>query len=72
MQVENVRQRVPPATRGDVRDLFSLRGPSIDWVALAAGMGVAGGVARTAEDVAALMRRWLGQRGPFLIQAMLG
>lgn len=70
-QVENMRQRVPAPKGSASRDLVSLAGPDIDWVSLAAGMGVAGGLARTAEEMAHLMRRWLDNPGPFLIQAVL-
>jgi hypothetical protein len=58
---------VPPASQA----LTSLGSPAIDWVALAAGMGVPGGRAATAGEAAALVRRGLAAEGPFLVMAVI-
>lgn len=51
--------------------LTSLAGPALDWVALAQGMGVPGGRADTAEQLAGLVAQGLSQEGPFVIHAAL-
>jgi len=66
VQVEAMRQRSGSTA------LTSLSGPELDWVALAAGMGVAGGRAATAEELVALVQQGLQRQGPFLIHADLG
>lgn len=45
--------------------------PDLDWVGLAAGMGVEGGRAEDMERFNALLTHALGRRGPFLIEAVL-
>ena len=45
--------------------------PDLDWVGLAAGMGVEGGRAEDMERFNALLKHALGRRGPFLIEAVL-
>ena len=45
--------------------------PDLDWVGLAAGMGVEGGRAEDMERFNALLAHALGRRGPFLIEAVL-
>jgi acetolactate synthase-1/2/3 large subunit len=59
--------RAAPASQA----LTSLAGPALDWVSLAAGMGVPGGRARTAGELAALVGEGLRREGPFLIEAVL-
>ena len=51
--------------------LTSLGNPAIDWVALAAGMGVPGGRAETVAQAEALIRRGLAADGPFLVMAVI-
>ncbi|WP_431856020.1 acetolactate synthase large subunit [Azospirillum sp.] len=45
--------------------------PDLDWVGLAAGMGVEGGRAEDMERFNVLLKHALGRRGPFLIEAVL-
>jgi len=52
-------------------DLFDLSRPSIDFVALAASMGVPGEVAETGEAFQRLLERSFSQSGPFVIEARL-
>ena len=66
LQVEAMRQRT-----GQANSLTSLDGPAIDWVALAAGMGVPGGRADSCEQLIELIKQGLQQRGPFLVHAAL-
>jgi acetolactate synthase I/II/III large subunit len=51
--------------------LFSLSGPEIDFVSLAASMGVPGCRADSCESFSAALSRSLEQSGPFLIEAMV-
>lgn len=53
------------------RQMVSLAGPSIDWVALAAGMGVRGVRVETAEALADELQKALAEPGPRLIEAIL-
>ncbi|WP_456599794.1 acetolactate synthase large subunit [Blastococcus sp. SYSU DS0616] len=53
------------------RDLLELARPDLDFVALAAGMGVPGGRATTAEEFAAQFRRAITEPGPYLIDVVL-
>ncbi len=52
-------------------DLLQLDRPDLDWVAMAAGMGVPGQCAETAEDLAAALAKGLATPGPFLIEAVM-
>ena len=52
-------------------DRLEIGRPDLDWVAMARGMGVAGGRAATAEEFADLLARGLATPGPFLIEAVL-
>eukprot|EP00879_Flechtneria_rotunda_P030189 GHRR01032789.1.p1 GENE.GHRR01032789.1~~GHRR01032789.1.p1 ORF type:complete len:121 (+),score=24.49 GHRR01032789.1:729-1091(+) len=65
LQVEAMRQRTGSSF------LTTLSGPSIDWVALAKGMGVPAGRADSVQGLAQLMKEGLAQKGPFLIHAAL-
>ncbi len=56
---------------GAARSLTSPSQLAIDWVALAAGMGVPARAAATAEEFAECVRRGLATEGPFLIHAKL-
>jgi len=51
--------------------LLDLGGPSLDFVALATGMGVPASRATTAEELAAQFRTALAEPGPHLIDAVL-
>jgi acetolactate synthase-1/2/3 large subunit len=52
-------------------DMLSLDNPALDWVALARGMGVAGGRATTADEFVKLLSHGFSARGPFLIEAAI-
>jgi acetolactate synthase-1/2/3 large subunit len=68
--VEAARQRLPglgPATRA----LTDLSCPRLDWVALAAGMGVPAARVDRVEQFAERLEEALAATGPFLIQADL-
>jgi acetolactate synthase-1/2/3 large subunit len=52
-------------------DMISLREPALDWVKLSEGMGVPARRVDTAEAFADALRAALGERGPFLIEAMV-
>lgn len=55
---------------GDIAaSLFDIGKPDIDWVQMAASMGVPGGKADTAEELVTLLQRGYREPGPFLIQA---
>ncbi|MFM8355917.1 MAG: acetolactate synthase large subunit, partial [Gammaproteobacteria bacterium] len=51
--------------------MLDLGNPALDWVSLAAGMGVPGVRVTTAEAFNRAFERGLGERGPFLIEAVL-
>ncbi|KAG2443900.1 hypothetical protein HXX76_002240 [Chlamydomonas incerta] len=70
LKVEAARQRLPRAGAA-TRALTDLSSPAVDWVALAAGMGVPGERVGSAAALAAALRRALAVQGPFLIQADL-
>ena len=53
------------------RSLLDLSRPDLDFVALATGMGVPAGRARTPGELAALLRRSLAEPGPGLIEAVV-
>lgn len=53
-------------------DMISLDDPALDWVKLANGMGVPAKRAETAEAFASAFRSALAERGPFLIEAVVG
>jgi acetolactate synthase I/II/III large subunit len=53
------------------RSLLELSRPGLDFVALAAGMGVPASRASGAEDFAAALRRALEEPGPHLIEAVV-
>jgi acetolactate synthase-1/2/3 large subunit len=48
-------------------DLFDLKKPAVDWVALARGLGVEAARAVSLEQLADLLTASNGRRGPFLI-----
>ncbi|MEZ5244172.1 MAG: acetolactate synthase large subunit [Acidimicrobiales bacterium] len=53
------------------RAMFDLTGPDIDFVALAAGLGVPGVRVETAEDLAAALDRAYAEPGPHLVAAVI-
>lgn len=56
---------------GGVRQLLSLAGPALDWVALARGLGVAASRATTAEELTGQLSRAMSEPGPALIEVVL-
>lgn len=64
--------RVGAETTGSAaRDLLDLKRPDMDFVALAASMGVPGTRAHTAEELTAQLEAGLEADGPVLIEAMV-
>lgn len=53
----------------NAKRMLNLDDPELDFVAMARGMGVDGGVANTVKEFTTLMDTGLRQKGPFLIQA---
>ncbi|MFW6199274.1 MAG: acetolactate synthase large subunit [Gemmatimonadota bacterium] len=53
------------------RGLFDLTRPELDWVEMAASMGVEGARATTAEELADALARGLAEPGPYLVEAVL-
>ena len=51
-------------------DMMELDRPALDWVALAKGMGVDGGIATNATELAKQMERGLACEGPYLIEVI--
>ncbi|QYK42184.1 MAG: acetolactate synthase large subunit [Paracoccaceae bacterium] len=51
--------------------MLNLDSPALDWVSLAAGMGVEAVRTDTAQGFADLLRTAVGRKGPFLIEAMI-
>ena len=54
-----------------IAPLTDLGSPPLDWVALAAGMGVPGVQATTSEELTAALARALSEPGPHLVEAVL-
>ncbi len=54
------------------RDLLDLSRPDLDFVQLAAGMGVPAVAVRTAEEAVEALERAIAEPGPHLIEAVLG
>ncbi len=70
--LEHELSRVGAAGDGDrAKQLLDLGGPSLDFVALATGMGVPATRATTAEELADQLRQALAEPGPHLIDAVL-
>jgi acetolactate synthase-1/2/3 large subunit len=64
--------RVGAETSGDAaRSLLDLSRPDLDFVSLAAGLGVPATRARTAPELAAQLRQALDEPGPHLIEAIV-
>jgi acetolactate synthase-1/2/3 large subunit len=53
------------------QSLMSLANPPLDWVQLAAGMGVPGARVETTDELVIQLERALAEPGPHLIEAML-
>jgi acetolactate synthase-1/2/3 large subunit len=71
-------QRVGAQTEGEdgkpgsrAQALLDLAGPNLDFVALAAGMGVPASRVSTAEELAAALRTAFAEPGPYLIDAVV-
>ncbi len=52
-------------------EMMNLNNPEINWVQMAAGLGVDGGRATTAVEFSTLLKRGFDEPGPFLIEAVL-
>ena len=52
-------------------DLFDLENPTLDWISLAAGMGVEAARAKTLEELAHLLTASFRRTGPFLIELVI-
>ncbi len=52
-------------------DLFYLDSPALDWIRLAAGMGVEAARAETLEEFADLLAASYRRKGPFLIELVI-
>jgi acetolactate synthase I/II/III large subunit len=52
-------------------DMLSLDNPPLDWVAMAAGMGVAGERVETMPELVQAMRSGLAEKGPYLIEVAM-
>jgi acetolactate synthase-1/2/3 large subunit len=65
-------QRVGAASGGErAASLLDLSRPDLDFVSLAAGMGVPAARARTAEELATQFRKAVAEPGPHLIEAVI-
>lgn len=67
-EVTRVKARIDD---GLARNLLDIDDPSLDWVSLAAGMGVDGGRTESAEQFDAMLADALRSRGPMLIEASI-
>jgi acetolactate synthase-1/2/3 large subunit len=52
-------------------DLFDLENPTLNWIHLAAGMGVEAARAETLEELADLLTASFKRNGPFLIELVI-
>jgi acetolactate synthase-1/2/3 large subunit len=55
----------------NARRMLDIDDPTLDWCALANGMGVEAARAETAEAFVRLLDEGLSRRGPFLIEAVI-
>ncbi|MHA6686262.1 acetolactate synthase large subunit [Mesorhizobium sp. A556] len=67
-ELKNVGAGAPGVNASRMLDLVD---PALDWVGLAAAMGVEGARAESAEQFSDLLRAACGRKGPFLIEAVL-
>lgn len=51
--------------------MMRLDGPALDWISIAAGMGVPATCVDTADEFVAALGRGIAEPGPFLIEAMV-
>jgi acetolactate synthase-1/2/3 large subunit len=51
--------------------MLDIDNPTLDWVALAKGMGVSAARVATAEDLCRAIERGIAELGPYLIEAQL-
>jgi acetolactate synthase-1/2/3 large subunit len=68
LDIEHQRLVGPPGPRA--AELFSLGRPDLDWVRLAAGMGVPAQRATSAEEFHRLLAAFMNEPGPNLIEAV--
>ena len=52
-------------------DMLDLSNPDLDFVKMSEGMGVQAARATSAEEFNDLLRRFMGERGPRLIEAII-
>ena len=70
LQIELHRAGLPDTGRA-ARGLTDLGRPTVDWVHLAAGMGVPGVRAEDADTLVRALERAYAEPGPHLIEAVL-
>ena len=70
LQVELARVGAQTMNRKTL-DMLDLSNPDLDFVKLAEGMGVPAAKATTAEEFNTLLTRFMAERGPRLIEAVL-
>ena len=73
MQLEIARQKIPEGGQGKAsKELTDIGRPTIDWVALAQGMGVHHAVrSSTCEELQCALESALAYRGPSLIECVI-
>ena len=60
-----------PVHGGNAERMMRIDDPGLNWVSLAAGMGVEGARANTCAEFSDLLKRAFNRAGPFLIEAMI-
>jgi acetolactate synthase-1/2/3 large subunit len=60
-----------PVHGGNAERMMRIDDPGVNWVSLAAGMGVEGARAETCAQFSDLLARAFRRAGPFLIEAMI-
>jgi acetolactate synthase-1/2/3 large subunit len=55
----------------NANEMLTIGNPDLDWVSLAKGHGVEGGVATTLDELAREFKRGLAVKGPYLIQVAM-
>lgn len=71
LKVEMAKQRISPSSGPAARALTELGKPALNWVALAAGMGVHATRVSTSEELKREFLAALERQGPSLIEAEL-
>jgi acetolactate synthase-1/2/3 large subunit len=69
--VEELRRAGVEEPEPGARSMTTLTEPALDWVSLAAGMGVPGVRAETAGELADALQRALAEPGPHLVEMLL-